>query len=215
MKNTLILVTLFSIVSLSAMDDGQQKNACTAFEPTTHIIESFNMVDHLTEFTELFLKLKETLIRRENFDLTKMLFHDSINYDDEATHGSLKLFVLRDREKEEAKMTLRAFVGYTVSKDGKSYQGNLLAVKEEDRRKHYAHYLVRYGLEKAISAGADDMWLSTNKENKAAQAVYKQVADKYPQYELVVEPGATRFPNKPLAVQEVLVFNLKPKSQQP
>ncbi len=110
-------------------------------------------------------------------------------------------------------MTLRAFVGYTVSKDGKTYQGNLLAVKKEDRHKHYAQYLVRHGLEQAISAGATDMWLSTHKENKAAQAVYKQVADQYPQYELVIEPGATRFPNNPLAVQEVLAFTLKRRQQ--
>lgn len=212
MKNTLVLMALFSIASLSAMED-QHKNACVAMEPTTHVIEPFNMMDHLSEFTDLFLKEKETLVRRPGFDLNKMLFHDSINYDDESTHGTLKLFVLRDLEREQAKMTLRAFVGYTVSKDGKTYQGNLLAVKKEDRHKHYAQYLVRHGLEQAISAGATDMWLSTHKENKAAQAVYKQVADQYPQYELVIEPGATRFPNNPLAVQEVLAFTLKRRQQ--
>lgn len=214
MKIKLLLITLLSSLALFGMDD-QHKNACTAFEPTTHIIESFNMIDHLSEFTELFLKEKETLIRRENFDLTKMLFHDSVNYDDETTHGSLKLFVLRDYEKEQAKMTLRAFVGYTISNGGKTYRGDFLAVKKEDRHKHYAQYLVRYGLEQAISAGATDMWLSTRKENLQAQMLYKKVAAQYPQYELVIAPEETRFTNNPRAIEEVLIFNLKSKSYQP
>ncbi len=72
MKNTLVLMALFSIASLSAMED-QHKNACVAMEPTTHVIEPFNMMDHLSEFTDLFLKEKETLVRRPGFDLNKML----------------------------------------------------------------------------------------------------------------------------------------------
>ncbi len=215
MKNQLLLITILSIASLSAMNDEHQKNACIAFEPATHVIEPFNMSDHLSEFTELFMKEKQTLVRREPFDVSKMLFHDSVNYDDENSHGSLKLFVLRDHEKESARMTLRAFIGYTVSNGGKTYQGNLLAVKEEDRHKNYAHYLVRHGLEHAIAAGATDMWCVTHKENKAAQAVYEKVASKYPQFELVRESGATRFPNNQRAIEEVVVFSLKPKSSQP
>lgn len=211
MKTKLTLFTLFSIITLFAMDEHQ--NARTVSVAATHVIEPFNMLDHLTKFTDLFLKEKETLVRRPNFDLNKMLFHDSINYDDETTHGSLKLFVLRDREKEEAEMTLRAFVGYTILNGGKTYRGDLLAVRLEDRHKHYAQYLVRYGLEQAISAGATDMWLSTRKENVPAQMVYKKVATQYPQYELAIEPGETRFPNNPRAIEEVLVFNLKPKTQ--
>ncbi len=213
-KNTLLLLLVIA-PSLSAMD-GKDQNACTAMSPATHVIESFSMIDHFSEFTQLFLEEKDTLVRRPNFDVAKMLFHDSINYDKEETHGSLKLIVLRDYDKEQAKMTLRAFVGYTVSQDGKSFQGNLLAVKKEDRHKHYAEYLVRHGVEKAISAGATDMWLSTRNENIEAKAVYKAVVQKYPQYELVIEPAETRFPGNEIAIKEgVLIFNLRPKSQQP
>lgn len=186
MNTKLALLALLSIASLNAMDDGH-KNACIALEPSNHRILPFDDERDTTEFLDLFNEERTTLVRRPHFSVDDMLFHNSIDYTNEATHGSLVIRVLRALNTEN-KMRLCGFVAYTVSADKKSYKGELLAVKKEDRKKDYAEFLVRHGVDEALAAGATNMWLTTLRTNEAAKATYKKIAAKYPNYELVEEP---------------------------
>lgn len=233
MKHKILLMSLLLVAKLSGMDGEHQQDACTYFEPATHMIASFNYANDASELIELFLANQKTLVTRENFDIRSMLFHNSIDYTDERTRDSLEILVLRDLEEGTNRMTLRGFAAYTVSKDRKTFKGELLAVKKEDchTKKYYGTYLVCHGIDRAHAEGATTIWLSTLRTNVQAQALYENVARRrYPHYTLEEKTYLEKLQELGLPISETLkksaedpessvaqaiAFTLKRKSQQP
>ena len=129
------------------------------------------------------------------------------------TYESLIFKVLHDRSAQKEEDKVKAFGAYTKSRDAQDrivIQGQLIAVKEEDRKEGYALHLMRAEIDELLKAGAGKFWAMSKDSMTEAHALYVKVAQLYPELEFVrrrATAAEVRNPN----VKDVQVFELQKK----